>query len=112
MCTHLTVALHADPSKQRPEKPSPVLPVEERKLVLKAIRHVDDVVTYDSEEELYRLLKYGAFDVRFLGDDYRGQAITGSDLDITIQWIDRSHNYSTTRMKRAIRDAVEAKEGS
>lgn len=109
MCTHLTVALHVDPSRQRPDKLQPVLPVEERRLVLKAIRYIDDVITYDSEDDLHAILENGGFDVRFLGDDYKGRSITGADLDIPIQWIDRSHNYSTTNMKRAIHDTVAAK---
>ena len=112
MCTHLTVALHTDPSKERPEKLRPVLTVDERVLILKSIRYVDEVITYDSEDDLYSLLERGNFDMRFLGDDYKEQSITGADLDIRIEWIDRSHNYSTTSMKRAIHDTVAGKHGS
>ena len=103
VCTNLTVALHADPSMQRREKLKPVLTVEERSLILKSIRYVDnEVVAYDTEDDLYDFLKTGSFDVRFLGDDYKNRAITGADLEIRIHWIDRSHCYSTTGMKRAI----------
>jgi glycerol-3-phosphate cytidylyltransferase len=105
-CTHLTVALHVDPSRDRHSKLRPVLTVDERSLVLKSIRYVDDVITYETEDDLYALLKTGKFDARFLGDDYRDKSITGSDLDIRIHWIDRSHEYSTTRMKRLIHDTV------
>jgi glycerol-3-phosphate cytidylyltransferase len=107
-CTHLTVALHVDPSVQRPTKLKPVLTVEERATILKSIRYVDEVVTYDTEEDLRHLLERGDFDVRFIGDDYRYQPekITGRDLDIAVHWIDRTHSYSTTNMKRAIYESV------
>jgi glycerol-3-phosphate cytidylyltransferase len=106
--THLTVALHRDPSLERPSKLKPVLTTEERSVILKSIRYVDEVVVYSTEDEFYELLAHGHFDVRFIGDDYKDQPqnITGIDLDIEIHWIDRSHSYSTTSLKRAIHDTV------
>lgn len=109
VCNHLTILLHADPSAQREAKLKPVLSVDERSFVLNAIRYVDDVVVYETEDDLYQLLKTGRFAVRFLGDDYRGKPITGADLAIPIHWIERSHNYSTTNMKRAIYETVAQK---
>jgi glycerol-3-phosphate cytidylyltransferase len=113
VCTSLTVALHIDPSIQRPTKLKPVLTIEERTTILKSLRYVDEVVTYDTEEDLYGLLKQGDYDVRFIGDDYRDQPdkITGGELDIAVHWIDRSHSYSTTSLKRAIYDTI-AEQGS
>jgi cytidyltransferase-like protein len=110
VCTHLTVGLHCDPSLDRQEKLKPVLSVEERKVILQSLRMVDEVVAYETESQLYDLLKTGSFDVRFLGDDYKGKAITGADLDLNIHWIDRSHSYSTTTMKRAIYESVAEKD--
>ncbi len=110
MCTHLTVALHSNPTIERANKLQPVLSVEERSLILQSIRYVDEVVAYTTEADLHELLRGGDFDVRFLGEDYRGQPITGADLAIKIHWIDRSHGYSTTSMKRAIHDSIAAKE--
>jgi glycerol-3-phosphate cytidylyltransferase len=110
VCTNLTVALHVDPSMQRRNKLKPVLTVEERSLILKSIRYVDEVIAYDTEDDLFELLKTGRFDVRFLGDDYRNQPITGADLDVKIHWIQRSHGYSATRMKKAVYDTFQATE--
>jgi glycerol-3-phosphate cytidylyltransferase len=111
VCTHLTVALHIDPSIQRPAKLKPVLTVEERATILQSIRYVDAVVNYATEDDLYEVLEQGNYDLRFIGDDYRDQPemITGGDLNIAIHWIDRSHSYSTTSMKRAIYDTVAEK---
>jgi glycerol-3-phosphate cytidylyltransferase len=106
VCTHLTVALHSDPSVQRQSKLKPIFSLEERAAILASIRYVDEVCPYDTEGELYELLRDGGFNVRFLGDDYRNGKVTGADLDIPIHWIDRSHGYSTTKMKLAIHETV------
>lgn len=101
-CTHLTVALHEDPSLARPSKLPPVQSVEERKEILKAIRYVDDVVVYQAEDTFLWYLESGNYDVRFLGEDYSDGSYTGYDLPIDIVFVDRSHDYSTTELKRKI----------
>jgi glycerol-3-phosphate cytidylyltransferase len=100
-CNHLTVALHEDPTLEN-KKVQPVHSVKERIEILESIRYIDSVITYSTEAELYSLLCSGKFDIRFLGSDYIGKKFTGYDLDIVISWIDRSHEYSTTRLKRDI----------
>lgn len=104
LCNHLTVALHDDPSYRG--KPRPILSLHEREEILRAMRDVDEVVTYSSEDDLYQLLDIGGFDIRFLGDDYLDKHITGEEL-VKIHWIERSHGYSATRMKEAIANSLE-----
>jgi glycerol-3-phosphate cytidylyltransferase len=102
VCNHLTVALHEDPSMARPYKLKPVQTVEERKEVLKAIKYVDDVIVYQSEKTFHWYLESGDYDVRILGTDYEDGSYTGKDIDISVQFVDRNHNYSTTGLKRKI----------
>ena len=102
-CTHLTVALHEDPSVEN-DKPKPVHSVEEREEILMAMKDVDDVRVYWNEYGLSQYLKVGKFDVRFLGDDYKNKEYTGKELDLKIMWVDRSHNYSTTKLKDRIKN--------
>ena len=111
-CTVLIVLLHSDPSIERPHKLKPILKVEERKELLKSIRYVDDVFTYTYEAQLYDLLKLGEFDVRFLGDDYKGKPFTGDDLRIPIHYLDRSHGWSTTKFKKLIAESYEKSNNS
>ena len=61
-----------------------------------------DVVRYTYEEQLLDLLKMGEFDIRFLGDDYKGKPFTGDNLKIKIEYLDRSHGWSTTKFKKLI----------
>ena len=102
-CDHLTVAVNKaeniDP-KINPGKTPPVFPVEQRVELLKACRLVDDVLVYNSEEELMELLKKGNYDVRFLGDDYKDKAITGRELTRDIYFLDRSHGLSSSSFKQ------------
>lgn len=105
-CSHLTVALHKDPSMDRANKDRPVFSVKERERVLRSIKYVDDVVVYQTEQDLYEILQNGIFDIRFLGDDYFGKNYTGKDLDIKISWIDRSHGYSSSIAKRLISESI------
>lgn len=98
-CGHLTVALNTaqdfDPSVN-PGKRKPIFTLEERKLVIKSVVFVDAVVEYDSEEKLTEIMETGGFDIRFLGDDYKGKKITSPHAISKIHYLDRSHGYSST----------------
>lgn len=104
-CDRLVVALnsaeHIDPHIN-PGKTKPIFPVEARKEVLESCRFVDEVLIYHDEKELYDLMSTNRFTIRFLGDDYRGKPITGSDLPISIHYIDRSHGWSSTKVKKMV----------
>ena len=100
-CDCLIVLLHDDPTLERPSKLKPILSLEERKEQLKALG-VDDIISYNYEEVLLDLLTIGEFDIRFLGDDYKNKPFTGDHLKIPIHWIDRSHGWSTTKLKNLI----------
>lgn len=107
VCEYLIVAVHNDPSLERSEKIHPVLPWQLRVGTLRAIRYVDEVYVYETEDQLYECLKRTKPDVRFLGDDYKdGQKpITGADLNIPIYWITRSE-WSSTLFKKMIYESM------
>lgn len=101
-CNHLTIALHKDPSIDRPTKLTPVHSVEERREILESIIYVDDIVVYEYENQFHSYLRSNEYDVRFLGGDYSDGSYTGRDIDIKIVFVDRNHDYSTTELKRKI----------
>ena len=101
-CNHLTIALHENPSIDRTTKLPPVHTIHERIEILSSIKYIDDIVQYKEEEEFLQYLRSGNYDIRFLGDDYLDGSYTGKDIDIKLYFIDRSHNYSTTELKRKI----------
>jgi glycerol-3-phosphate cytidylyltransferase len=101
-CHHLIVALHRDPSIERPQKNKPVLSVDERRILLQGCRYVDQIVEYDTEDELIQLLMTLKPQVRFLGDDYVDKHFTGKHLDIPVHYVDRSHGYSSTTVRKRV----------
>ena len=104
-CDHLIVAVQSDPSIDRRQKNKPVQSYEERVTMIKAIRFVDEVVLYDTEEDLVRLLKYFMPDVRIVGADWEGKPFTGCELPIEIYFNTRDHGWSTSDLRRRVFEA-------
>jgi glycerol-3-phosphate cytidylyltransferase len=108
-CDYLIVALntaeHID-KKINPLKTMPIYSLEERKLIVSSLKYVDEVISYSSEEELYKILVDKKVDIRFLGDDYKDRPITGGELPIEIHYTDRSHGLSTSAYLKKIRGLV------
>ncbi len=98
-CDYLIVALNRAENISEtinPGKKKPIFSIQERVTIMKACRFVDEVITYNSEEELLEILQTKNITIRFLGEDYKGKAITGSDLPIQIHYTDRSHGLSSS----------------
>jgi glycerol-3-phosphate cytidylyltransferase len=104
-CDYLFVAINKaeniDPAIN-PDKKLPIYSFEERKLIMESCRYVDEVLGYNSEEELARILNSGSFNIRFLGTDYKGKPITSPDAISEIHYIDRGHGISTSLIKRKL----------
>ena len=102
-CDRFIVFLQDDPSQNRPDKYKPVIPLYDRYKALMSIKYIDDVYTYQTEEELYSLIEFWKPDVRILGEDYIGkESFTGDDLPPKIVYTTRSHGWSTTKLKNLI----------
>ena len=103
-CNSPFILLHGDPSIERSDKHKPLHTIEERIEMIKPHfpYSLATYMVYNTEDELYILLKSLRPDVRLMGDDYIGKPYTGDDLGIPIKWIDRSHGWSTTKFKEKI----------
>jgi cytidyltransferase-like protein len=101
-CDHFIVFLQKDPSLHRKSKYKPVIPLHERYRALMALEYVDEVFTYQTEEELLALIEEFKPDLRVLGEDYLGQRFTGDHLNIPVLYTTRSHGWSTTKLKDLI----------
>lgn len=98
-CDYFMVFLQMDPSETRFTKYKPVIPLYERYKTLMAIKYIDEVVCYQTEEDLLKLIEFYKPDLRILGDDYIGKRFTGDHLPIEVLYTTRSHNWSTTKIK-------------
>ena len=101
-CDYFIVFLQRDPSLTRFTKYKPVVPLYERYKVLMSIKYIDEVVCYDDEDDLLRLIEFYKPDVRILGDDYIGKRFTGDHLPIDVVYTTRAHGWSTTKIKDLI----------
>ena len=106
-CDKFIVFLQIDPSATRYTKYKPVIPLYDRYKTLMSIKYIDEVYMYQTEEELYNLIKFWKPDVRILGEDYIGEdgkpkPFTGDDLPPEIVYTTRSHGWSTTKLKDLI----------
>ena len=102
-CNYLIVGLQTDPTIDRPkEKNKPIQSLEERRIQLEAVKYIDEIITYNTEEDLYNILKDIKPNVRILGHDYLNKNFTGDDLDIKIYYHKRDHNYSSTNLRKKI----------
>jgi len=102
-CDYLIVAIQIDPTLDRPDKNTPVQSIDERALMVKSIKYVDKILTYNTEQELYDMLVDISPDVRVVGSDWKGNSnFTGGDLDIQIHYHNRNHNYSTTNLRKRV----------
>lgn len=99
-CDYLIVGLHTDPTIDRKEKNRPIQTTFERYVQLKGCAFVDEIVPYDTEHDLLNLLKSHKIDVRFVGGDYIGKDFTGKELDIPVVYTTRTHDYSTTELRK------------
>ena len=108
VCDHLIVALHSDPTLDRAgSKNKPIMSVEERQIILRGVKYIDEILVYDTESDLYAMLKKNTLgiDVRIIGAEYKGKDFTGKDLPIPMYFNSRDHGYSTTELRKRVYEA-------
>jgi D-beta-D-heptose 7-phosphate kinase/D-beta-D-heptose 1-phosphate adenosyltransferase len=66
----------------------------ERGTILSALKSVDEVFVFDTDDELTSLIQ--ACDVMVKGSDYRDKPIVGQEICKQIVFFERLNGYSTT----------------
>ena len=73
-CDYLIVGLQTDPTIDRPDsKNKPIQTIVERQIQLAAVKYVDEIVVYTTEQDLIDLLLTLPIDVRVLGEEYKNK---------------------------------------
>lgn len=106
-CDYLIAGLQTDPTIDRPrEKNPPVQSIVERQIQLAACRYVDEVVVYQTEQDLIDLLLILPVDVRILGVEYQGIEFSGREECITrgieLVFNSRDHSFSSSSLRRRV----------
>ena len=107
-CDYLICGLQVDPSIDRPEKNSPVQTLVERYAQLNAVKFVDEIVPYQSEQDVVDILQLFDLDIRFLGDEYKEKEFTGKDTcrkrGIQLHFNKRDHRFSSSGLRKRVTD--------
>ena len=106
-CDYLICGLQTDPTIDRPDtKNHPIQSIVERQIQLAACRYVDEVVVYQTEQDLIDLLLILPLDVRILGVEYEEKDFSGRsecyDRGIEIVFNGRDHSFSSSSLRRRV----------
>ena len=105
-CDYLIVGLQTDPTLDRAGKNKPVQTIVERQIQLSAVKYVDEIVIYNTEQDLVDLLLTLPIDVRILGDEYKNKDFTGKDIakqrGSKIIYNGRDHSFSSTSLRKRV----------
>ena len=106
-CDYLIAGLQTDPTIDRPDtKNKPIQSIVERQIQLSACRYVDEVVVYQTEQDLVDLLLILPLDVRILGVEYEDKEFTGKweghDRGILHVFNSRDHSFSSSSLRKRV----------
>lgn len=106
-CDYLIVGLQTDPTIDRPDtKNKPVQTLVERYSQLSAVSYVDEIIPYQTEQDLQDILSMYHISVRVLGEEYREKEFTGKDIcrkrGIDLYFNKRDHRFSTTDLRERV----------
>lgn len=106
-CDYLIAALQTDPTIDRPDtKNKPIQSIVERQIQLSACRYVDEVVIYQTEQDLCDLLLILPLDVRILGVEYQDKDFSGRkeciDRNISLVFNGRDHSFSSSNLRKRV----------
>lgn len=109
-CDYLICGLQTDPTIDRPDsKNKPIQSIVERQIQLAACRYVDEVVVYQTEQDLVDLLLILPLDVRILGVEYEDSEYTGKyegmRRNIRPIFNGRDHSFSSSSLRKRVAHA-------
>ena len=113
-CDYLICGLQTDPTIDRPDtKNRPIQSIVERQIQLAACRYVDEVVVYQTEQDLVDLLLILPVDVRILGVEYQHKNFSGYEecgvRGIELVFNGRDHSFSSSSLRKRVAEAEKNK---
>jgi glycerol-3-phosphate cytidylyltransferase len=114
-CDYLICGLQTDPTIDRPDtKNKPVQSIVERQIQLSACRFVDEIVVYETEQDLIDLILTLPIDVRILGIEYEDKNFTGRNegagRGIQVIFNRRDHSFSSSSLRKRVAESENLKD--
>ncbi len=112
-CDWLICGLQVDPSVDREHKNKPVQTLVERYVQLAAVRYVDEIIVYQTEQDLEDILSLYPINKRILGAEYKDKDFTGRAIcarrGIELHFNSRDHRFSSSDLRSRVTIAKELK---
>lgn len=106
---YLVVALSTDEFNWNEKRKKCYFPYAERKLMLEAIRYVDEVIPEENwEQKNTDVVKHGC-SVFVMGDDWKGKFDFLKDKGVEVVYLPRTPEISTTQIKNSLRGLGQTK---
>ena len=77
-CDYLIVGLNTDPALVDPSKNNPTQSIVERYIQLDGCRFVDEIIPYETEQDLFDMLSALPVNIRIIGEEYRDRDFNGN----------------------------------
>jgi glycerol-3-phosphate cytidylyltransferase len=110
VCDYLIVGLQIDPTLDRPDvKNKPVQNIVERQIQLRGCKYIDEIILYNTEQELLDILNTIKWDIRIIGEEYKSKHFTGKELSSSvagsIHFNKRKHGFSSTSLRKRVTES-------
>ena len=113
-CDYLIVGVSTDELVQHEKKKLPVIPYEERKDIVEALKYVDEVVPQTDKNKFGAWEKYH-FNKMFVGSDWKGTPAwmhyeeECAPVGVEIVYLQHTDGISSTQLAEVIKDMLEEK---
>ncbi len=94
---YLIVGLDSDKRVEKLKgKERPLIPLSDRKTIIEALKPVDQVVYFDSDEELEFLIQHNYVDSMVIGEEYKNKTVIGEKFVFNVFYFKKKKSRSTT----------------
>ncbi len=106
-CDYLIVGVSTDELCSSYKGKEPIIPFEERKAIVEAIKYVDEVRPQEDRDKFAAWQRIG-FDIMFVGDDWKGKPLFAElekrflDVGVTIEYFPYTQGTSSTILREKI----------
>ena len=95
MCNHLIVGVSTDELIEKEKGKRPVIPFEERKRVIEAVKYVDEVIP-QMDKNKQKIVELHQIDAISVGDDWKGRY---PKVSCAMEYFPYTDNVSSTILK-------------
>lgn len=105
-CDYLIVGLKADAHETAQDESQPAQTVIERFIKLEGCQYVDEIIPYESDNDIVDILQSLTVDVHFVGEDQSPLNFPGKEYciqeGIELKYLKRKHRFSSHGLRNTV----------